>query len=214
MKRVFFFGTSAATPTKTRNVTSHALELTNGKVILIDCGEGTQHRIVQSEIKASKIACILITHLHGDHLFGLPGLLASLSLLIGDHNSESISIIGPEGLKNYLDISLSSSSTYITFKYSVIELKADQIQPLGIIQSLTVTALPLAHKVTCFGYLFEEADKPGALNAKRAIELGAKNTQLGELKAGKDVILPDGSKILAADVLGPTKKRKKSINVG
>jgi ribonuclease Z len=76
MASVVFLGTSAATPTKTRSVSSHALRTVDGKIVLIDCGEGTQHQIVKSsDVKHGRIDYILITHLHGDHLFGLPGYL-------------------------------------------------------------------------------------------------------------------------------------------
>lgn len=97
--KITFLGTAAGKPGKYRNVTSIAVELENSDYILIDCGEATQHQILKSNLKVSKIHSIYITHLHGDHIFGLPGLLASLN----ECRTEQLNIFGPVGLLSYIN---------------------------------------------------------------------------------------------------------------
>ncbi|KAL6079318.1 Ribonuclease BN [Balamuthia mandrillaris] len=221
MKCVTFLGTSAATPTKCRNVTSHALQFLNGRAWLFDCGEGTQHQILKSkDLKAPRIDAIFITHLHGDHLFGLPGLLASLSL-VGGERQNPVLLYGPPGIKEYVRASIDSSVTYLTYGLEVIELDTSKNHTLsepGLSTSasmpMKVTAHPIVHKVPCLGYVVEEPERAGALDAKKAASLGAKGKEMGLLKAGKDVTLSDGRVIKASDVIGPTRKGKKVVLLG
>jgi len=212
MPSIVFLGTSSATPTKARNVSSYALRLDDGRIILIDCGEGTQHQFVKcADLRAGKIDAIMITHLHGDHSFGLPGLLASMSM---NGRDQPVKIYGPEGLKNYLESCLKYSVTFLTYPIEIVEIPTDKVTPLGLINQLTVTAYPLKHKVTCFGFLFEEPEKKGKLNAKLAKELGAENKDLGILTSGKDVTLPNGNIIKSVDVMGETRKGRKFLLLG
>jgi ribonuclease Z len=126
-------GISSATPTRTRNVSSGILKVQDDACILIDCGEGCQHQIMRSNIKFSHIKMILITHMHGDHVFGLPGLLCTMSNARKKIESqddsqevnEVIHIYGPYPLANYLRMSLLSSSTKLGFDYQVHELLPD-----------------------------------------------------------------------------------------
>jgi len=97
---ITFLGTSSGVPTRARNVSSVALRLPQrAEFWMFDCGEGTQHQLLRSELKTSQLRRIFITHLHGDHIFGLMGLLASCGLA---GNNETIDIYGPQGLKEYL----------------------------------------------------------------------------------------------------------------
>lgn len=97
--KITFLGTAAGKPSKYRNVTSIAIEFYNSKYILIDCGEATQHQIIKSDLKFNNLHSIFITHLHGDHIFGLPGLLASLN----EYRTEPLNIYGPKGLIDYIN---------------------------------------------------------------------------------------------------------------
>jgi len=214
MKSIYFFGTSAACPTKNRNVTAHALQFLNGKLWLLDCGEGTQHQFLKSPLKPSRIQVIMITHLHGDHSFGLPGLLASMSLLAGD-KKENVKIYGPKGIKQLIETNLTLSATYITFPYEIHELEEGKNYPnIATIDDCDLSAYPIKHKVPCFGYVITEKDKPGSLDSKKAAQLGAKGAQLGVLKSGQDLTLADGTVIKSADVMGPSKKGKKVVLLG
>lgn len=195
-------------------MTCHALLFQNGRSWLLDCGEGTQHQILKStEVRPGRIDVILITHLHGDHSFGLPGLLASISLIAGDRE-EPLKCFGPVGLERMVNTALELSSTYITYKLEIHELEPEKVHSLGNISGYSVTAYPILHKVACFGYVIVEPDKAGQLDAKKAAQLGAKGKELGQLKMGKDVQLANGSVIKAADVLGPTRKGKKVVLLG
>ncbi|MDF2815224.1 MAG: ribonuclease, partial [Paenibacillus sp.] len=115
---LYFLGTGAGMPSKERNVTSIALRLyeERGTFWLFDCGEGTQHQIMRSSLKLSKLEYIFITHLHGDHIYGLPGLLSSRSNQGGD---TPVTLFGPSGLKQFIDYALSISQTHLTYELKV-----------------------------------------------------------------------------------------------
>ncbi len=106
--RIVFLGTGAAAPTRDRNVSSLAVVL-DGRVLLFDCGEGTQHQLARGPVRSGAIEAIFITHLHGDHLFGLPGLIATLGL---NARSEPLTIYGPPGLARYLESIPYPGATY------------------------------------------------------------------------------------------------------
>eukprot|EP01130_Rhizamoeba_saxonica_P008875 TRINITY_DN3594_c1_g1_i2.p1 TRINITY_DN3594_c1_g1~~TRINITY_DN3594_c1_g1_i2.p1 ORF type:complete len:210 (-),score=42.96 TRINITY_DN3594_c1_g1_i2:693-1322(-) len=195
MESISFLGTSAATPGKDRNVSSFAIKFREGgRVWLVDCGEGTQHRVVRNPdiVKASKIDVILITHLHGDHCFGLPGLLASLSLT---GVCDELTLIGPEGLKLMVDTAIGLSDTYLTYNLKIIELVEGEVFDLGLVNGIHLSAYPLVHKVATFGFVIEEPMKPGKLDGKKAAQLGAKGPVMRDLKNGIDVTLDDGTVI-------------------
>eukprot|EP01128_Nolandella_sp_AFSM9_P001861 TRINITY_DN12264_c1_g1_i1.p1 TRINITY_DN12264_c1_g1~~TRINITY_DN12264_c1_g1_i1.p1 ORF type:complete len:327 (-),score=66.59 TRINITY_DN12264_c1_g1_i1:99-1055(-) len=204
METIRFLGTCAGTPTASRNVSSYGITFRDGKVFLIDCGEGTQHQLAKRPdvMKPSKIQAIFITHLHGDHCFGLPGLLASLSL---SGVLKSLTLVGPEGLKEMVETNLKLSATYLTYELEMIELEHEVVKDLGVFKGCNVTAFPMRHKVPCFGYYFKDPPTAGSLDAKKAMSLGAKGKDLGLLKGGKDVTLPNGTIIKASDVVGEEK---------
>jgi len=230
MDSVVFLGTSAGTPTKTKNVSSVAVRLETGRVLLVDCGEGTQHQLLRASdscsIRLAKLVGVLITHLHGDHLFGLPGLLASLSLVGGSSSSssqqEQFTVIGPRGIAAFVDTTLAISCTHLTYPLRVVELaegesRAGLAEELGLATTLTVEAHPIKHVdgVACFGYVFHELPRPGTLDAKKAAALGARGPELGLLKAGKPVtVAATGAVIRPEDVVGPPKRGRSLVVLG
>lgn len=120
--RLYFLGTGSQKPTKTRNVTSIALILDNEHYILFDCGEATQHQIIKSELSFSNLNSIFITHLHGDHIFGLPGLLCTLNDVF---EGKELNIYGPLGLKNFLDVTLLNGiHGMLQYKLNIIEFQS------------------------------------------------------------------------------------------
>ncbi|HFF1655938.1 ribonuclease Z [Providencia vermicola] len=194
-----FLGTSAGVPTKERNVTSMILNLVGIRKSywLFDCGEGTQHRILNSPFKAPKIEKIFITHLHGDHIFGLPGLLCSRSM---GGATEPLTLYGPKGLKQYIETVLSLSVSYMTYPIEIIEIEAGQLFDDG---ELIVTAYSLDHRVECYGYRIEEHAKSGPLDAnKLASDNIPRGPWMQALKAGETIILEDGRVVNGADYLG------------
>ncbi|QED48542.1 ribonuclease Z [Cytobacillus dafuensis] len=200
---VFFLGTGAGMPAKLRNVTSIALKLLEerGAIWLFDCGEATQHQILHTSIKPRRIEKIFITHLHGDHIYGLPGLLSSRSFQGG--NSE-LTLYGPKGLKEYVDISLSVSQTYLKYPLHIIEIEE------GIIfedEAFAVEALLLQHGIPSYGYRIIEKDRPGTLLADKLMEAGIKPGPIyKQIKNGEPIQLEDGRVIESNVFLGPTQK--------
>lgn len=185
-----FLGTGAGVPAKGRNVTSIALKLLDerNEIWLFDCGEGTQQQILNTHIRPRKINKIFITHLHGDHIFGLPGLLSSRSFQGGE---EDLHIYGPKGIEAFCQSTLHLSGSHLSYT-----IHYHEIQNEGIIfedKSFKVKAAFLDHRITSIGYRVEEASHPGALLIDK---VKADNIPPGpiyaELKLGKTIELDDG----------------------
>ncbi|RLQ91132.1 ribonuclease Z [Falsibacillus albus] len=200
---LLFLGTGAGVPAKIRNVTSLALKLLDERkaVWLFDCGEATQHQILSTNLKPRKIEKIFITHLHGDHIFGLPGFLGSRSFQGG---TSLLTIYGPKGIKEFIDVSLKISDTHLQYPLEIIEIDEGTVFQD---KQFTVEALPLDHALPSIGYRIIESDKPGTLQADRLAEMGIKpGPHFKHLKEGKSITLEDGSVIHGADFLGPHQK--------
>ena len=199
-----FLGTGAGVPAKHRNVTSIALKLLDerNEVWLFDCGEGTQMQILRTTIRPRKIGKIFITHLHGDHIFGLPGLISSRSFQGGDTPLE---IYGPKGIEEYIKVSLGISQTRLSYPLKFIEL--NETDPIFTDQQFSVYAKKLNHGIDSFGYRVVEHDHKGELQVDRLKELGIPAGPLyGKLKQGETIQLEDGRTINVKDVVGPNKK--------
>lgn len=196
-----FLGTSAGVPTRARNVTAillHHQHPTQPALWLFDCGEGTQHQMLNTAYHPGKIERIFISHLHGDHLFGLPGLLCSRSMA---GNAHPLTLYGPKGLREFTETALRLSGSWTDYPLEIVEITAGEILDDGLRK---VTAYPLEHPLECYGYRVEEHDKPGALNARALKAAGVKaGPWFRDLKAGKTVTLEDGSVICGADFLAP-----------
>ena len=205
-----FLGTGAGSPGKFRNVTSTALRLLDerNEVWLFDVGEGTQQQILRTTLKPRTIAKIFITHLHGDHIFGLPGLLSSRSFQGGD---EPLTIYGPVGVRDFVQTALRVSGTHLSYPLKFHEItKAETVFEDT---TFKVSCEPLDHRIACFGYRVEEADHPGELQADRLKALNIPSGPVyGQLKAGKTVTLPDGRTINGQDyIAAPQKGRTVTI---
>lgn len=203
---LIFLGTSAGVPTRTRNVTAILLDLqhpTRGGLWLFDCGEGTQHQLLHTAYHPGKLDKIFITHLHGDHLFGLPGLLCSRSMA---GNANPLTIYGPAGTGEFVETTLRLSGSWTDYPLEVIEITEGLVLDDG---DYTVTARPLNHPVECYGYRIEAHDKPGALDAAALIADGVKPGPLFQrLKQGETVTLEDGRTINGQDYLAPPQPGK------
>ncbi|MGB7925259.1 MAG: ribonuclease Z [Pyrinomonadaceae bacterium] len=198
--RITFLGTSAGVPTRARNVSCVALRLTQrGEVWLFDCGEGTQHQLLRSDLKLSQITRIFITHLHGDHLFGLVGLLASAGMA---GHARSIDVYGPPGIEEYAREVTRLSETHFSYRSEAHTVDA------GVVfedDEFTVTAQPLKHRIQTFGYRVEERDRPGEFDVAKAVATGiAPGPLYGRLKRGERVRLEDGRELDGREFCGPT----------
>ncbi|WP_141431799.1 ribonuclease Z [Bacillus sp. 03113] len=200
---LFFLGTGAGVPAKVRNVTSVALKLLEerGAIWLFDCGEATQHQILHTSIKPRRIEKIFITHLHGDHLYGLPGLLSSRSFQGGE---TEVTVFGPKGLKEYIHVSLSISQTYLKYPLKVIEIEE------GFIfedEQFLVEARLLDHGIPSYGYRVVEKDRPGTLMVDKLMAAGIKPGPVyKKIKNGENVTLENGTVVDANQFVGPDQK--------
>ncbi|WP_348923163.1 ribonuclease Z [Enterococcus rotai] len=218
-----FLGTGAGVPAKHRNVSSIALKLLDERnaVWLFDCGEGTQLQILKSNIRPRKIEKIFITHLHGDHIFGLPGLLSSRSFQGGN---EKLEIYGPVGIADYVRTALRVSQTRLSYELKFIEItKADTVFSD---KQFTVSCLPLDHGIASFGYRIVEADHEGELQVEKLAALNIPSGPIyGKIKRGESVTLSDGTVINGKDfvgekklgrivtILGDTRKTQNSVSL-
>jgi ribonuclease Z len=158
---ITFLGTSSGTPSRERNVSSVAVVL-DGTVLLFDCGEGTQHQLLRAPVRSGAIEAIFITHLHGDHVYGLPGLLASMSM---NGRDRPLTLVGPEGLREHVECVLRTSNHNPIFP---VDVAAPSYRGDGF----TVVSAPLAHSIPAYGYCLIEDDRPGQFDPARARELG------------------------------------------
>ena len=204
---ITFLGTSSGVPTLTRNVSSLALKLSqSSEVWLFDCGEGTQHQIMKSNIKSSQIKKIFITHMHGDHIYGLPGLLATLGL---SGNSNGIDIYGPSELRGFINSALSSSYCKLSFPLRFVEVENFASENKFLFESgkIKVKCACLKHKIPAYGYRVSEKDKPGIFDIKKAESMKIKPGPIySELQQGKKVILADGRSFNGEEFCGPPRK--------
>lgn len=202
--QIEFLGTGAGSPSKQRNVTSIALKLLEERnaIWLFDVGEATQHQILKTTIRPRKIEKIFITHLHGDHIFGLPGLLSSRSFQGGN---EPLTIYGPRGIEDFVKVSLKVSETKLSYPLKFVELTDG-----GVIfkdKTFTVSCEKLDHKIECFGYRIVEHDHPGELKVEKLKEMNIPSGPVyGQLKAGKTVTLEDGTVLDGHDFIGMPQK--------
>ncbi|NGZ74487.1 ribonuclease Z [Saccharibacillus alkalitolerans] len=199
---LYFLGTNAGLPTTQRNVTSVALRMLEERRSswLFDCGEATQHQILHSPLKLSRLEKIFITHMHGDHVFGLPGLLSSRA---SQEGSPPLTVYGPAGLKAFLEATLNATQSRIDFGLEIVEHSG------GVIfedSQIKVEARALEHRIESYGYRMTEKDRPGSLNMELLQEWGVRpGPEYGKLKNGESITV-NGRLITSDQVLGAPKR--------
>ena len=206
--QLIFLGTGGSWPTVKRNVSAIAVKR-GGEVILFDCGEGTQRQLQKSEISYMQIQKIFITHFHGDHFLGLPGLIQTMQL---NDRKEPLHIFGPKGLKQLLDQILHLGY----FKPSYI-IHAHEITPDKTLKfsEYTINVLSVSHGVPTYAYAIHEHQRPGKFNKPKALELGIPEGPLfNKLQKGNNITLDDGTIITPDTILGPPRPGRKIVISG
>ena len=231
--KIIPLGTSSGKPTLARNVSATAV-VGEGEWWLFDCGEGTQTQVARARLPAHRLAGIFITHLHGDHFNGLAGLLSTMGL---DGRERALTVIGPPGVREYLETLARLKILFVNFPLDLRELGAGDFaarpdsstepggrrpgdassqpgadgEPVLVYDGArhTVVARPLDHRLFALGYRLEERTRPGHFDLERARALGIPAGPLyGRLQSGHDVELDDGRVIHPGDVLGPPRPGK------
>lgn len=197
-------GANSATPAYGRHQSSQLLNLEN-HYMLIDCGEGTQMQLLKYKAKVSRINHIFISHLHGDHVFGLIGLLNTLNLT---GRTEDLYIYGPYKLSEMITVQMRATHANLKFKihFSITDHLRSQL--LYDNPSFTVHSLPLEHGIECCGFLFREKEKPRRIN-KEKLKVDISVADILALKEGKNLYNADGSLRYANEelTLPPRKSR-------
>ena len=154
-----FLGTGAGQPSKARNVSSLVLKLLDeiNEIWMFDCGEGTQNRILETTIRPRKIRKIFITHLHGDHIFGLPGFLSTRSFQANEEQTD-IEIYGPVGIKSFVMTSLRVSGSRLPYRIHFHEFDEKHLGKILETDKFTVYAEKLDHSIFCVGYRIMQKD--------------------------------------------------------
>lgn len=186
--KITILGCYAATPTSIKNSTSQVLEIKN-HTFLIDCGEGTQVQIRKSKVKFTKINHIFISHLHGDHVFGLIGLLSTFSLL---NRINSLTVFGPLGIKELIETNLRISGTHLSYELIFHELTSKESELILETDTVTVKTIPLKHRIYANGYLFKEKNTQRILNIDKIKELEIDVCYYQKIKNGGDITLENG----------------------
>lgn len=193
-------GTSASTPSKERNLSAVMLNF-NGLNYLFDCPEGTQRQLMKAKLSYMKIHAIFLSHFHGDHILGLPGLIATMSMHQRDY---PLLVFGPKGVKETVQKSLALSLLKVNFEIKAIEVKQGKIFEE---EKFFVEAFKLKHDIPCYGFVFKEKDSLGKFQREKALKLGVPEGPLWkELHKGKKVKV--GKKTFKPeDVVDSSKKK-------
>lgn len=205
--KLTFLGTGGSSPTKERNVPSAAVQM-GSRVLLVDCGEGTQRQLLRTPVSYMKITDVFITHFHGDHFLGLPALFQTMNL---NDRTEKLTIHGPRGAEHVVGMLLNLG--YFRARYPVLvnEMAEGDAVELG---DFTMTAGPADHNVPTLSWCLAEADRPGKFDKPGALALGVPEGPLfGKLQGGNSVEV-DGRTIKPDMVMGPPRPGRKLVFSG
>ena len=194
--KLTILGCYAATPRTITNPTSQVLEIKN-RMFLIDCGEGTQVQLRKNKIKFSKINQVFISHLHGDHFFGLIGLISTFSLL---GRTSDLHIYGPKGIKEIILLQLRLSNSWTNYGLYFHELESEESEVVFEDEKVLVITIPLKHRVYTNGFLFQEKVGERKLNMDAVLNHEIESCYYQKIKNGKDITLDDG-RLIANSVL-------------
>lgn len=200
MEKLTILGCGSALPASKRNPTAQVLEH-SGKYFLIDCGEGTQSRLRENKLSFDKITHIFISHLHGDHYLGLPGLISSMQLL---GRTRPLKLFGPSEIWEILQLQFKLSKTFITFPFEFIPVEEEG--EVFSLRDLECKSIELNHRIKCFGYVFTEKEKARRINGQMTKEYKVPHYFMDNLRAGEDFENENGGIIANSKLTFPPKK--------
>lgn len=208
MLHFIFLGTSSGVPTPTRNVSGLAIRNSKNKDwILVDAGEGTQHRIQQAKLSLQNLVAICITHVHGDHCYGLVGLLASAGM---NTRTAPLTIIAPEEIQQWIEATAQLTDLHLPYLLNFIDVN-EATQILQITDELSIQAHPLSHRVPSFAFSIIAQYTQKKLDTQALIQLGVpKGKVWGDLQQGLDVQLNEQT-LKAADFIQTQTQRVHAI---
>ena len=204
--RVIPLGTSSGKPTLKRNVSALAVAR-EAEWLLFDCGEGTQMQITRAGLSPSRLSAVFITHLHGDHFNGLPGLLSTMGL---DRRTRGLGLTGPRGIREYLDLLERLRVAFLTYPVELRQFNSlAESTVVYETAEYSVSAVALDHRLFALGYRIDERPRAGRFNVEQARKLGVPEGPLwGRLQSGEDVRLVDNSVVRSSDVMGAERPGK------
>jgi ribonuclease Z len=201
--RIIFLGTTSGVPTKKRRLSATAI-VYNGETFLFDCGEGTQMQMRKAGLRWGALKRIFISHLHGDHIIGLLGVL--MSLQVGGRDLP-LFLYGPEGLEEYVQMSIRLMQARIRYEIVIHEISR------GVIcdeKNYYVDCAPLEHRIFTIGYVLVEKDKPGKFNVAKAEQLGIPEGPIrSQIQRGEVIILDNGTRVYPDEILGPPRRGRR-----
>lgn len=204
--RITFLGTSASIPTNNRSLPSVVIQR-EGDILMFDCGEGTQRQMIKAGIGLNRKMRVFITHMHGDHVLGLPGMIQTMSLLGRD---KKLQIYGPDGINAFIDSIISTVKFWLGFPIEVYEVGEEH--PVCQEESYEVRSVCAEHSIPSLAYALIEKPRPGRFYPEKAIELGVPKGPLWSmLQKGMNIKLPNGRIIKPEDVLGPPRPGRKIV---
>jgi ribonuclease Z len=189
-------GTSSATPTKYRHPSAQYLRL-EGNYLLLDCGEGTQRQLAKYGLRTQRISHVFISHLHGDHYFGLPGLISSMGLF---GRTEPLVIVGPPAIENIIHVLLSESGSELPYELIFIKTQSQTVETIVDTEQFQVVSVPLKHRVPCTGFLVKEKGPERRLNVDACVKFKVPVEQYDALKMGAN-FHAKGDQVILNDLL-------------
>jgi len=197
--KLTILGCYAATPRTFSNPTSQILEIKN-RVFLIDCAEGTQVQLRKSKIKFSKINHIFISHLHGDHFYGLIGLISTFMLL---NRENDLHVHGPKGIKEIILLQLRASGSFTGYNLYFNELESTESVTVFEDEKVIVRTIPLSHRIYTNGFIFQEKNIERKLNIETIENYNIEKVYFNKIKFGGDVTLDNGKVIPNSELSFP-----------
>jgi ribonuclease Z len=206
---VVFLGTSGSVPTLKRSLPSIVVQCPK-ELWMFDCGENTQRQMMQAKVSFHKKLKVFLTHLHGDHVLGLPGVLQTMALM---GRKEPVQIYGPVGIKDFLVSTKKTLNFGLTYEVEINEIVSE-----GMIVNegeYSVVAVKSNHAIESYAYAFNETLRPGRFYPKKAKELGIPvGEQWSKLQSGQEIILPNGKVVKPSDVMGAPRPGRKIVYTG